>query len=124
MITLILTIFVFWFTGIYVRVLHNCIRSIQFVSNMGLNCIFWSFLYLLGSFFTAIHIKIQFYNYIALENGFETFKCMDEFYLYDLPVNPITFPAFMIINRPNKEQGTPEDILKTIIQRVKGPHRC
>ena len=49
---------------------------------------------------------------------------MDEFYLYDLPVNPINNPVFMIINRPSREQGTPEDILKTIIQRVKGPHRC
>jgi hypothetical protein len=43
-----------------------------------------------------------------LENGFETFTFLDEFYLYDLPVNPINIPSFMIINRPKKEEGTPE----------------
>lgn len=91
---------------------------------MALNCIIWSFFYSVASFFAALSIKILFYNIVAWVYGLETFKLMDEFYLYDLPVNPINFPAFMIINRPSKEQGTPEDFLKTIIQRMKGPHRC
>ena len=124
LITLALTIFVFWFTGIYFRVLHNLIKSIQFSWIITVNCIIWTFIYSIISFLSAVYIKIEFYNYIALENGLETLTFMDEFYLYDLPVNPINIPIFMIINRPNKEEGTPEDFLKTIIQRMNGPHRC
>lgn len=115
MITLVLTLFIFWFTGIYWRVLFNTIRSFKLSSIEAINCIIQTFIYLFGSFFAALYWKIQFYNLIALENGFETFKLLDEFYLYDIPVNPINIPAFMIINRPSKDQGTPEDILKTIL---------
>ena len=115
LITLALTIFVFLFTGIYFRLLHNLIRSFQFSWIMSVNCLIWTFLYLLFSFLAAIYIKIEFYNFIALENGFETFTFMDEFYLYDLPVNPINIPIFMIINRPKKEEGTPEQFLQTLI---------
>ena len=70
---------------------------------MALKCIIICFWYLIASFCLALRIKMEFYKFVALENGLINLTVMDEFYLYDIPANPINIPAFMIINRPDKE---------------------
>ena len=70
---------------------------------MAFKCIVICFWYFIASFIIALRIKIEFYKYVALENGLINLTDMDEFYLYDLPANPINIPAFMIINRPDKQ---------------------
>ena len=73
------------------------------VLNAFVLCFSFSFWYLIASFCLALRIKMEFYKFVALENGLINLTVMDEFYLYDIPANPINIPAFMIINRPDKE---------------------
>jgi hypothetical protein len=46
---------------------------------------------------------------------------MDDFWLYDFPINPINIPSILIINKPKENS---KDVLDTILKRIGRNHRC
>ena len=52
---------------------------------------------------------------------------MDDFWLYDLPVNPMNVPTVLVFNRPNQNSifyKNPKVALNTFISRLGKKHRC
>ena len=52
---------------------------------------------------------------------------MDDFWLYDLPVNPMNVPTILVFNRPDKNSifyKNPKEALNIFISRLEKKHRC
>ena len=73
------------------------------------------------SFLAAALTKHIIYCIVAKVHGYEVLTAMDEFYLYDMPVNPINMGSIFTFNRPIDQK--PEEVLETIIKRIGDYHR-
>lgn len=57
----------------------------------------------------AVFVKYMMYRLIGVVFNCEPTTAMDDFWLYDFPINPINIPSAMIINKPKME---PEEMIK------------
>lgn len=68
----------------------------------------------------AVFIKYCFYKIIGMMYGCEPTTAMDDFWLYDLPINPINIPVALVVDKPEKN---PEDVLKQFVKNQDRGHR-
>jgi hypothetical protein len=54
-------------------------------------------------------VKYFFYKIVGALLGLEPTTPMDDFWLYDFPINPIVVPSALVIDRISKDHGTPEE---------------
>jgi hypothetical protein len=67
------------------------------------NLAFYTFLLsslVLSTLFT-LYLKLAFFKIIAWFYELEIPTVMDDFWLYDLPVNPMNVPTVLVFNRPD-----------------------
>ena len=76
---------------------------------IGIMLYFWTYIFCL---FGAVSIKYAVYRLIGLLYDCEPTTAMDDFWFYDLPINPINIPIALIIDKPQKD---PEEMLRQFI---------
>ena len=86
-----------------------------------LKCIMLSFWTYIVCILGAISIKYVVYKLIGLLYDCEPTTAMDDFWFYDLPINPINIPIAMVIDKPQKD---PSEMLKQFIANQEKGHRC
>lgn len=68
-------------------------------------------------------VKYIFYQIVGLVLGLEPTTPMDDFWLYDYPINPIVIPSIITFKKPGPDQGTVEQQWARILSRVEEGHR-
>tara|TARA_B110001450_G_scaffold203972_1_gene193572 strand:- start:109 stop:558 length:450 start_codon:yes stop_codon:yes gene_type:complete len=86
--------------GVLSFLIKNTPTPMESIWGHGPKCInisFWLFiLCLLG----ASGVKMAFYQIVGLVYGIVPTTSLDDFWLYDYPINPINVPACIIFNKP------------------------
>ena len=69
----------------------------------------------------AAWVKYVVYCILAKIHGYSILTSMDEFYLYDMPANPINQASLFTMTRHINQK--PEEVLETIINRIGDQNR-
>jgi len=55
--------------------------------------------------------------------GLEMLNSVDDWFLYDIPANPLNIPSVIFVERPNDPSFNAEKILTTILDRLNTKQR-
>lgn len=55
--------------------------------------------------------------------GLEMLNLVDDWFLYDIPANPLNIPSVIVVERPNDPSFNAEKILTTILDRLNTKQR-
>ena len=69
----------------------------------------------------AVLIKSYVYKLYARLNGLEALSAIDDFWLYDAPINPINVPSFIVFDKPDVPTDT---FINRMNERLGREHRC
>ena len=67
-------------------------------------------------------LKYLFYQVVGWVMDMEPLSAQDDFYLFDLPINPLNIPSFMICKRSYKM--TPQEFINHGFKSLGRDHRC
>jgi hypothetical protein len=84
----------------------------------GPKCICISFPFFIGCLMGSAFVKYIFYQIVGLVLGLTPTTAMDDFWLYDYPINPIIVPSILTFAKPGPEYGTPEQQWEVILKRA------
>jgi hypothetical protein len=87
----------------------------------GPKCIILTFWYVILCLMGSAMVKYIFYHLVGLFFGMVPTTPMDDFWMYDYPINPICVPFVFTFDRP--KEGTVEAQWDTIVKRIKPGHR-
>ena len=96
---------------------------LQNIWGHGPKCLVISCNFFLGCLLGSSVIKYFFYHIVGLILGLEPTTPMDDFWLYDYPINPIVVPSIITFKKPGPDQGTVEQQWEKILSRVREGHR-
>lgn len=118
----LLTCATMYYLGIKKMLLVYAIRAapnpLEFAIGHGGKCIIVCILFLIFSHIVQSLLRYVLYRLFCVVKGYEPLTLLDQFWLYDLPVNPMNVPSIMVIERPKAEQGTAEQILEATLKRI------
>ena len=112
--------FLFYTLGIKCGVLSIMITKtptpLGFIWGHGPKCICFSIWLLLVCLMMASMVKSIVYQIIGMIYGMTPTSALDDFWMYDYPINQINVPGCCVFNKPTDR--TPEQMLKQIIRNV------
>ena len=125
--TTVLGFIVFFWIGFKMEVLVYFIRNaptlIVSITGHGPVCIFLCAAFFIFSLMVACLIKYIISSLIGMAMGLEMLNSVDDWFLYDIPANPLNVPSVIVIERPNDPGFNAEKILTTILDRLDSKQR-
>jgi hypothetical protein len=109
--------------GFLAFMIKNLPDPLQVVWGHGPKCILISIWFFLGCLLASSVVKYIFYKIVGVVLGLEPTTPMDDFWLYDCPINPICIPSIITFAKPGLDQGTVEQQWERILSRVEEGHR-
>ena len=104
--------------GILAFLIKNVPDPLQSVWGHAPKCICISSCFFVGCLMGSAMVKYVFYHIVGLALGLTPTTSMDDFWLYDYPINPIVVPSIMVFKKPGPEQGTAEKQWERILSRI------
>jgi len=89
--------------GMLVFTIKNCPDPLQSVWGHAPKCIFLSIWFFMGCLLGSSVVKYIFYQIVGLVLGLEPTTPMDDFWLYDYPINPICIPSIITFAKPGPD---------------------
>lgn len=113
--------FLFYIIGFKLNLLGLLIKNVPFplvqLFGHGPKCIAMTMTVMINSLLAAVFVKYLFYRVVALVYGYESLYFSDDFYLYDLPVNPINIPGYLVFKKEKGKQYDWDKIMETVFGR-------
>lgn len=118
----------FYVIGFKLEVLVLLIRYAPFplvqLVGHGPKCIFMTLTMMWASLISAIMVKQLFYVVVAWMYELEPLQPQDEIHLYDLPVNPINIPGYMVLKKEKDKVYDWDKLYDTLKNRYHWDPEC
>ena len=104
--------------GLLGFLIKNTPTPLQSIWGHGPKCVVISFWMFIACTLASSFVKYIFYHIVGKVFGLIPTTALDDFWLYDYPINPINVPAVLIFNKPKEK--TPEQMMDFIISKTSG----
>ena len=86
-----------------VYAIRACPNPLEFAIGHGGKCIFVCIAFLMFCHVVQSLVRFILYHLFCLVKGYEPLSLLDQFWLYDMPANPMNVPSILVIERPSAD---------------------